>query len=342
MHLAVCLFLVGCSDSARPRIESVSPAWAWVGERPVLAIAGAGFRPRLRVDVGSGEAAEDAGFRGKVGPAAFDRVTIESAGELRATLPAGLGPGVYDLEIVTPEGERLTLPGAFRVIDLDGGVPPDAGLPDGGLPDRDAGPPDWVDDFDCSNGRCDGSFPTCAGGAHCPACGAFAIDVSRGSWRYQDGSLEQEDEDDRACDAWAADLDLEGLAVEADVTVTALGSGTPRLAGLIFRTGETCGDANRYYTCLLDYGAQELLLAAFDGGVYLDYAWTEVPTAVSGLAVGDTVRMRARASGGRVYCEADGAAEVLDHADDIQSHGSVGFRTYYTQARFDGLRVWRE
>lgn len=342
MKRIVFLLLIssGCEDSPGPRIESVSPRWARLGDRPLLTIEGSGLRPRVRVDVSEGSAREDTGFRGTLGGLPFERVSIQSARELEATVPAGLDVGVHDLEIVTPDGVRMTIEGAFEVLGPDAGLP-DGGMPDGGWPDagEDAGPPDHVDDFDCSNGNCEGNVPGCPEGGSCPECGAYSVATSRGRWSYEDGALVQSDATDYGCDAWVTNLDLTDLDVEATITATAVGPEIPHLAGIIFRTAETCGDQNRYYLCALDYGNQDLLLAVFNGGLYEKYeqSWRARAT---GLEVGLENVVRASAHGGVVTCDTDLANAPITHEDATLEHGSVGFRTYYTSARFDDLKIW--
>lgn len=279
--------------------------------------------------MGEGSATEDSGFGGTLGGIAFDRVTLESARELRATVPRGLGVGVHDLVITTPDGDRLRLAAAFEVLGPDAGI--DAGWPD------DAGPPDHVEPFDCSNGNCEGSVPDCPEGGSCPECGALSMASTSCRWRFQDGALAQTDASVFGCDAWITNLAIGGLVVEATVTTTELGPEAPHFAGLLVRIATDCLDQNAYYLCALDYDANELLLAGFRDGVPI----ASVPPIEAQRLVPDgPAILRASAHSGVVTCEADVADGTLELADQLDPVGSIGFRTDHVAARFDDLRIW--
>jgi hypothetical protein len=94
-----------------------------------VVIAGRGLDPKVDVDVGcGGQARADARFAARVGASALTDVVWRSPVELAATVPAGLPPGLYDVEVVTPAGARLVLAGAYRVLGPGG----DGGISDGG------------------------------------------------------------------------------------------------------------------------------------------------------------------------------------------------------------------
>jgi hypothetical protein len=346
--------LVACAQGTDPRLRDVTPAWAWEGERPLLAIAGSGLRPSTRVDVAGRRATQDASFAGALGGRSFGRLDLVSASELRGTTPAGLSVGPHDLSITTPDGERLGLADAFEVVALDGGVPPS----DGG-PGADAGtgwlaePPDWRRLAECGNESCDGPVAGCADAGECPPCPegdvvwrAFGCD-----WSMEGTHFRQWADNAIGCDALLSGLDAADVQVEADVEIPAIGADPPHQVGVLLRASDACVAENRFYACLLevdDAAAPSLLrLVAYDGEGFQNFAW-EAP--VGGLPVdlpvAEPYTIRARAIGGSLACElcADqGCSEIAASAtgeDARFAAGTVGLRTYRARAMFRDVEVW--
>jgi hypothetical protein len=124
---------VGCAVSPESpgSITSVSPASAYADAPFMLNVFGA-FRGAYTIDTGSGTGTVDArAFKlvlhpaaGPDGPAAEADVpalatTWIGDGTLSASMPAGIGKGLYDVDVRDPRGQSLSLPGAFRSLGFD-------------------------------------------------------------------------------------------------------------------------------------------------------------------------------------------------------------------------------
>jgi hypothetical protein len=117
--LAALLLAAGCASQpdhggAPPRPTAIEPASGYPGAALDVVIRGDGFALRAYQDAGSPRLAST--FRAWVGGVELADVAWASAGELRATLPAGLSPGLYDVAVEDPYGRRGSLPGGFRVL----------------------------------------------------------------------------------------------------------------------------------------------------------------------------------------------------------------------------------
>jgi hypothetical protein len=106
-----------------PRPLAVEPGWGWPDKATAVAIRGESFlvAPRANLD-DEARASVDQRFRAWLGSRELGSVSFESVRLLRAQVPAGLAPGLYDLLLVDPRGAEGRLPAAFRV-----GGPVDAG-----------------------------------------------------------------------------------------------------------------------------------------------------------------------------------------------------------------------
>lgn len=113
----------------------MSPASAYADAPFTLNVFGM-FRGAYTIDTGSGTGAVDArAFRvllhpaaGPDGPAAdADVAALSTAwigdGILAASMPAGIGKGLYDVYVRDPRGQTLSLPSGFRSLGSDSQVP---------------------------------------------------------------------------------------------------------------------------------------------------------------------------------------------------------------------------
>jgi hypothetical protein len=100
-----------------------------------LLLEGGPFRPAYRFDTQTGSSTTDVGAfsarlvpaRGQAGaqtdPISIDPVTWLSVAALTATLPAGVPPGTYDVDLADPRGEHTVLSGAFLSLGSDDQAP---------------------------------------------------------------------------------------------------------------------------------------------------------------------------------------------------------------------------
>lgn len=348
----VGLVVVGCAESADPRLRDVEPGWAWEGDRPLLVIEGSGFRPKTRADVSSGRATQDLGFRGALGSATFDRLDLLSAEEIRGTTPPGLSVGLHSLEVTTPDGERIALADAFEVVALDGGIPPGDAGPDGGTGWL-AEPPDWDQLAECGNESCDGPVAGCTDAGECPPCpeGALVWQTFGCDWSTEGNHLRQSDPDAIGCDALLSGLDVDNVQIAANIAFSALGAAGPHQAGLLLRATDACVAENEFYACLLevdDASVPSLLrLVAYDGDGFQNFAWEGAPGGVA-LTIPEAAEytIRARAVGGEISCElcADedcaGVEASVAGRDARFERGAVGLRTYRTASFYRRILVW--
>src|SRR5215471_11264619 len=86
-----------------------------------VVISGHALSPMVREDVGcNGHANTAVDFQARLRtspqPTSLLRVSWQSNGDLHATVPSGIDPGLYDLDVAMPSGKVLTLPRAYRVV----------------------------------------------------------------------------------------------------------------------------------------------------------------------------------------------------------------------------------
>jgi hypothetical protein len=127
---ALCGAGLACSPGAEPKatIASVSPPSAYNDVGLSLDIKGGDFRPAYEFDTMAGAASVQQAFTGVLSPAAsagglasvvIDPVLWNGPRALRATVPAGVAAGVYDVTITDPRGEVITLPASFTSLGQD-------------------------------------------------------------------------------------------------------------------------------------------------------------------------------------------------------------------------------
>jgi hypothetical protein len=126
--------LVGCQRTPEPPVvEGVDPGLVFNGNEVTVDVIGQNFFPSVEVSVlPKGESRVDPDFEvsltleqrtegGPDGPATeqVELVDLEllSLQALRGTVPAGITPGVYRLDLRTPYGGEASLPGAVTVVD---------------------------------------------------------------------------------------------------------------------------------------------------------------------------------------------------------------------------------
>jgi len=121
---------LACSPGAeRPAaITSVSPLTAYNDVEFLLQINGGDFRPAYEFDTMSAAASVQEAFSGVLAPSdaaaggipvAIDPVSWEGTHKLRATVPAGLAAGTYDVAITDPRGDVYPMAGGFTSLGPD-------------------------------------------------------------------------------------------------------------------------------------------------------------------------------------------------------------------------------
>jgi hypothetical protein len=101
-------------------LTGISPSSGWNGSTTRVTISGTGFYPSVTLNARSGEAALDGGHRVELLHDGEPLVTLGGVElidptSIRASVPAGLEVGRYDLSVKGPGTETLILPGAFSV-----------------------------------------------------------------------------------------------------------------------------------------------------------------------------------------------------------------------------------
>jgi len=111
-----------CQRAPAPVLSAVVPGQARTDVFTELAVSGQNFRPRVTIDFDSpGGSRVDSTFSlwlvaGSV-RAPLQDVSFVSESELSAWYPAlAAAPGIYDLELLDPSGNRAVLPQAFTVL----------------------------------------------------------------------------------------------------------------------------------------------------------------------------------------------------------------------------------
>lgn len=129
--LCAWLVLAACTQEPQPpELRAVEPALVFNGAEVPIELVGERFYPSLNVNVfdrqdSSANAAFVLRLRMEQGaegvelaePVELLDVQVLSLQRLRATVPAGIEPGVYRLDLVSPYGETATLPSAVTVVD---------------------------------------------------------------------------------------------------------------------------------------------------------------------------------------------------------------------------------
>jgi hypothetical protein len=114
--------LAGCTLApTAPSLDAVEPAWGYNGEATDVEISGNSLFPAVVV---SGWEGDDGRVEGTfqawlVGNEDVPLSGVESLSyeRLRAEVPSGISPGVYDVKVEVPSGLTTTLPDAFTVTD---------------------------------------------------------------------------------------------------------------------------------------------------------------------------------------------------------------------------------
>jgi hypothetical protein len=118
---AVALACAGTSVPEGPVLVAMDPSQGTALEPLAVEIAGERFDADVRTDFG-GAGSVDARFSARLapvgggGPVELLDVRLTSHRTLRATVPAGIAPGAYDLVVKDPRGRKAVLPRAFRVV----------------------------------------------------------------------------------------------------------------------------------------------------------------------------------------------------------------------------------
>jgi hypothetical protein len=116
------LLALGCAaELPTPSIESVEPNRGYNGEKTAIIIHGESFLPRVEIDTRGGGERLDRQFDLRLTrdgvEAPVDFVGLKSFGEIEAWVPEGLAPGLYGLDLTSPNGHEVSLPRAFTVTD---------------------------------------------------------------------------------------------------------------------------------------------------------------------------------------------------------------------------------
>lgn len=108
-------------------LDGIEPARGEVGVERAVTIQGSGFAPRVTQDLGAPDGVRvDDAFQVWLGDTPLGDVRFEDARALTAKVPADLPAGTYELVVVTPYDERLTLADAYEAyVEV---IPPPASL----------------------------------------------------------------------------------------------------------------------------------------------------------------------------------------------------------------------
>ena len=95
-------------------------AWTWAGQESRLLLLGTHLAPVFEVDLGDDGLPEGAGFHAWMGQQELTDINITTPvngqqSALTATLPAGLAPGTYALDLTSPSGQIQSLEEAFEL-----------------------------------------------------------------------------------------------------------------------------------------------------------------------------------------------------------------------------------
>lgn len=118
-HLLL-LPLVGCDAGLpAPEVTSVRPAWGYYREPTPVEVEGRYFYPEVELDPGDGSGRFDRQFKVELVQGAASRelegIEFVDYGTITATVPAGLGVGLYDVLLTSPGGSTARLADGFEV-----------------------------------------------------------------------------------------------------------------------------------------------------------------------------------------------------------------------------------
>lgn len=114
--LALCLAVFGCASPApEPSIVSVQPSRGWTGEPTAVTIAGESLLPVVSLGSPDPVSGDFEAWLLADPPVRLDGVSYADAEHLLATVPAGVEPGLYGIEVRTPGGGEATRAESFRV-----------------------------------------------------------------------------------------------------------------------------------------------------------------------------------------------------------------------------------
>ena len=120
--LAVAVAVCACTpDALQPKLYGVTPEWGYRGADTEIVVDGRRFFPLVEAR-GAREIAVEDGFSVTLAtspPTSLGGVYRRDDTQLAATVPAGLGPGRYDLTVIGPDGASDRLEGAFTVTDTE-------------------------------------------------------------------------------------------------------------------------------------------------------------------------------------------------------------------------------
>ncbi len=111
--------IAGCTSTAPGDLvlTSVSPANGSNDAPVVLTIQGQNLKPSTFTDfVRPDKSSVDTTFGATLGTASLSDVQLQADGSLRATVPAGIPPGTYDLSVTDPKNRTAVLPHAYQVL----------------------------------------------------------------------------------------------------------------------------------------------------------------------------------------------------------------------------------
>jgi hypothetical protein len=121
------LLLAACSRPTLPDpvIERATPSFAWNGEPSTISVVGRNFLPLVEIDARARDATVNPAYVARlVGEDQGVQQVIELLGvgivddeHLTATVPEGLPPGLWTLEVESPSGATAALTDGFRVTD---------------------------------------------------------------------------------------------------------------------------------------------------------------------------------------------------------------------------------
>ncbi len=119
--LVACGLVAGCSPApSDPTVRRLVPDFGWTGEVTNVTLVGEHLFPEVVVGDKKDEAQINSSFQVVLEtdpPTQLDAVQFVDASTLTAEVPAGVAPGVYDVEVVTPSGSVAPLSQAFQVTE---------------------------------------------------------------------------------------------------------------------------------------------------------------------------------------------------------------------------------
>jgi hypothetical protein len=120
--LAALGLACGTPAPGGPVLAAMTPAQGTAAAPLSVEIAGEHLDARVSTDFTSGGGEVDASFRAELAPVSggspvpLEDVALTPRRTLRATVPAGLAQGAYDLAVADPRGRTAVLRRAFRVV----------------------------------------------------------------------------------------------------------------------------------------------------------------------------------------------------------------------------------